>query len=371
MSALPEGLNFTKLTDLSAWKSFDDFIIDVDEKLNEDIAKSLRYRKEMASKVRQSPDLQGRIRPRDSEKSYWEEKIKWAESALFSGSVAGVDGTMSQFQLASGTRCRIGVVATTYVNNRIEKVLFVSEREFAEPAADAMDHLRKLKKQQHVSQMVLRAVMGYCERDLLLSRPQEWKLLQGELLPYELRTGLGNWKILDTTIKLGKKLIEAKKVIAITEDTTWGYLNYVGYSLEKGQFMEAPQDLKWELEKYLDGDKDLGVEGAHFNPTDAKKFRDFIDSHADQIKMGIYRVGFKPYVFYAHRDHFDEAAAIIMADSLNQPMRGYPLLLDYADNLAKGMLSQGDFQRQIMSRIAMIDPEELGFEMSARKTRSA
>lgn len=365
------GLNFMQLTDLSTWKSFDDFIVDVDSKLDEDIEKSLQYRREFADEVRKRPGLKERIRPRDSERDYWANKVEWAESQLYGGSVTGVDGTISRFQLASGTRCRIGVVATTYVNNRIEKVLFVSERQFAEPATNAVDHFKKLQKQKHVSQMVLRAVMGYSERDLLLSRKQEWKLLQGEYLPYELRTGLGLWEILDTTIELGKRLIEAKKVIAITEDTSWTNLNQLGYTLEKGQFMEAPNDMKWELTKYLEGDPETGLSGAHFNPTDEAKFREFIDGYADQIKMGIYRVGFKPYVFYAHKDHFDEAVAIVMADSQNQPMRGFPLLLDYADNLATGMLSQGDFEKQIMSRIAMIDPEELGFEMSARKTRSA
>lgn len=364
-----EGLNFSELVDLNKWQTFDDFIRTADPKLDEDIQKSLKYRKELAKKIRESTEISVRIRPTAEEKSEWDQKVSWAESQLFGGLVAGVDGTMSRFQLASGTRCRIGVVATTYENNRIEKVLYVSEQEFAEPATDAMDHIKKLKKVQSISQMVLRAVMGYSERELLLQRPQEWKMLQGEILPYELRTGLGRLKALDVTLDLGRRLIEAKKVIAITEDTSWTNLLYVGYTLERGQFMEAPIDMKWELEKYLDGDDDLGISPAHFNPEDHQRFREFIDAYADQMKMGIYRSGFKPYLYYAHKDYFDEATALIMADAQNQPMRGYPLLLDYANNIAKGILSQGDFQKQIMARIAMIDPEELGFEMSARKTR--
>ncbi len=364
---MSEGPDFGQLVDFSNWKSFDEFVVEGGSQLDQDIENSIKVRRELRQIIRGSPQVQQRIHPKTDELSKWHDLLKWAETKLFGGDVVAVDGTMSRFQLASGTRCRIGVVATTYRNNRIEKILFVSERNFAEAANNPVEHIQKIQKQRRTSNILFNAVMGYGERKLLLQRPQEWKLLQGELLPFELRTGLGKLKALNRSLELGKKLIEAKKVIAVTEDTQWLNLLHAGYALERGQFMEAPMDMKQELEVYLKGDED--IEPAHFSTTDKDTFQSFIDEYASQMKMGIYRTGYKPYVYYAHMDFFDEATAIIMSDSALQPIRGYPQLIDYANNIAKGVLSQSDFQRQIMSRIAMIDPEELGFEISARLTR--
>jgi hypothetical protein len=50
-------------------------------------------------------------------------------------------------------------------------------------------------------------------------------------------------------------------------------------------------------------------------------------------------------------------------------MRGFPLLIDYADTIASGLLSGGEFQRQMMFKTAKVSPDTFGFEMSARTTR--
>ena len=39
-------------------------------------------------------------------------------------------------------------------------------------------------------------------------------------------------------------------------------------------------------------------------------------------------------MFFAHRDHADLAAHIVMADSVLQAHRGFPLLIDLADTSA-------------------------------------
>jgi len=120
-------LDFKSLVDPSLWKDYETFIQGADARLEDDIRKSLDMRKQLREKLLSDPQLRERIRPREEELDKWRGLLKWAEDELFHGKVAAVDGTISNFSMVSGTRCRIGVVSTSYKNNRIEKVLYVIE----------------------------------------------------------------------------------------------------------------------------------------------------------------------------------------------------------------------------------------------------
>jgi hypothetical protein len=108
---------------------------------------------------------------------------------------------------------------------------------------------------------------------------------------------------------------------------------------------------------------------AHFSKEDEALFKDFVKDYCDDIRIGVYKAGFKPYVFEAHVDSFDKAASLIMKDAENQPMRGFPLLIDYADAICSSLLSGSDFQRQVMFKTVKESPDTFGFEMVARTTR--
>jgi hypothetical protein len=49
-------------------------------------------------------------------------------------------------------------------------------------------------------------------------------------------------------------------------------------------------------------------------------------------------------VFYAHRDHFELAAAIAIADSVLLPDRGFPMLIDLADRACKSVYGGGSLK---------------------------
>jgi hypothetical protein len=361
MAEKPKELDFKSLVDPALWTDYETFIKNEDARLEDDVKQSMEKRKELRKVLLSDPKLRERIRPRKEELSKWQDLLAWAESELFDGKVAAVDGTISNFPMVSGTRCRIGVVSASYKNKRIERVLYVSERELAEPSSSVMEHFENLRTKHRISNMLLRALMLYGERDLALKRPEKWKFVHGDLLPYELRTGLGVYRALPETLELGRKLIEAKNVIAVVEDTSKLNLLNAGIVLERGEFMDA-LSLKQDLEtNYLPN--------AHFSKEDEDLFKDFVKDYCDNIRIGVYRSGFKPYVFEAHKEVFEQAIALVMKDSENQLMRGYPLLIDYADTIASGLLSGGEFQKQMMFKVAKVSPDTFGFEMSARTTR--
>lgn len=361
-------LDFKSLVDPSNWEDYETFIQRIDTKMEHDIQKSQEKRMELREKLLKDPEIRSRIRPRQEDKKKWESLKIWAEKELFEGNVCAVDGTVSHFPMASGTRFRIGIVATSYKNKRVERVLYVSERELAEPSSGPIEHINNLMKGHRISNMLVRAIMMYAERDLALRRPERWKFVHGPLLPYELRTGLGVYRALDESLDLGQKLIEDKNVIAVIEDTTRLDWQSAGDILAMGEYLYV-SDLKSQFELYLYGDDEKGISGAHFNRDDEKKFKWFIDSFAENILVGVFRAGYKPYVIEAHKDNFDKAIALVMQDSINQPMRGFPLLIDYADATCSGLLSGGEFQKQIMFKMAKISPETFGFETFARMTR--
>ena len=51
-----------------------------------------------------------------------------------------------------------------------------------------------------------------------------------------------------------------------------------------------------------------------------------------------------PQVFYCHRDHFEIAARIAIADSVLLPDRGFPMLIDLADRACRSAYGGGSLQ---------------------------
>jgi hypothetical protein len=86
------------------------------------------------------------------------------------------------------------------------------------------------------------------------------------------------------------------------------------------------------------------------------------------ILGGIYKIRHRPYIFFSHKDSFDEAAAVIMRDAMFQPTRGYPLLIDYADSICTHLVSASDFNKQIGFKLAKFGAlEEQADEHSLRR----
>jgi hypothetical protein len=82
---------------------------------------------------------------------------------------------------------------------------------------------------------------------------------------------------------------------------------------------------------------DTTWDGVGLNPEGwIKKFRDVV---ATQVVVGVYRATrlAPAQLFYAHTDHADLAAHIALADSMLQEHRGFPLLIDLADNVCRSV----------------------------------
>lgn len=356
------GPTFDEMVDLDVWQPVEEFFAGAEDVISADVRQAVDFRRQLREELlNDAPELGSKIRRPTPE------LLTWAKNELFEGQVCAIDGTLSRSPSLSGGRARIGVAATSYAGNRIQRVLYVSYRQMAGPISSAIDYFEQLKRVNRTSELLMRAVMAFAERSLALRRSEAWRFVHGELLPYELWAALGKGRPLRTRLALAEQLIQAKRIIAVVEGSHNIQLLNAGELLAAGEYLDA-RDLRVELEEYRRGQRDDG-RGAHFNKQEAQEFDAFAERYGPEVRVAIFKAGMKTYLFHAHRDIFDQAAALVLTDASHQPIRGFPLLIDYADHICGRYLAQYDFERQIQFKTARLGMDVLAAEIDPRKTR--
>jgi len=326
-------VTFSEFIKPEKWKDFESHARSIGDELSKDLAASARQNERIRNEVRDYLEREYDIR------KVGERELSWAENKLFDCRVSAVDGTHSTYPMLSGIRCRIGVAATSYKNKRTDGVVFVSEQHLHPPETTVLDILKNRKPANRlISNMLIRAIMFYMERKVGLDREEEWVMFNGPVIPYELRTGIGRLRALEPCLALCERALDRKTIVGVIATSTEPEIVSLGLALNQGEYIKL-RSFKEDLEEYLPA--------AHFNSVDEARFRRFIETHGDALDVGIYKAGQRAYIFHGHRDCFDEAAAIVMRDSMFQQSRGYPLLIDYADSLCTHMLASSDFRRML------------------------
>ena len=115
---------------------------------------------------------------------------------------------------------------------------------------------------------------------------------------------------------------------------------------------QALYPMEYAIIKTLDEDMEQMVRGGHYRmKVSVDTFWDgqdlsprqwierFKDTVAPKVVVGVYRATqmAPAQVFYAHEDHADLAAHVAIADSALQEHRGFPLLIDLADNVCSSV----------------------------------
>lgn len=270
-----------------------------------------------------------------------------AERLLTEGSVVAVDGTMAKYPMLSGTRCQIGIVAVNYQGEKIRRSFFISHASLCEETEDVLSRIQKRNESDDdLSNMHLRGLMMYREREAGMDAKFDGKYIMyhGPLLPFELMSGLGRLRALDTTLDLLKRIVRTKRAMSIISSSSFKDFIYYGLALERGQYLTHPD---YTLEYHLTNTSDFLRWSGKWREEERDEVEGFIRDYASQIRIGVIRIGDRPYVFHAHRDVFDRAAGIIARDSMFQREKGFPLLVDYADTLATEYFSNAQFARMV------------------------
>ncbi|MBA4192009.1 MAG: hypothetical protein C0467_28860 [Planctomycetaceae bacterium] len=284
---------------------------------------------------------------------------------LFNGGVSCCDGTHQQHDTLALTIHQIGVCLVAYTGNQGSWSTRLFRRDLREDHGDPVTLMLNLlerrgkraglnqpDRRDGLSELAQRTVMSYGEAKVLLDESSAvWRLGHGSPAPYQLLAAAGSPDLAIESMKVLRRLIE-------------GHRKFVYVSSESGDrdylmIGQALRPLEYLIIGTLDERIEEFVNGIHFSgkPTvddrwDGKKLRPeewvirFRDEVASQVLVGVYRASLlaPPQVFYAHRDHFELAAAIAIADSVLLPERGFPMLIDLADRACKSVYGGGSLR---------------------------
>lgn len=329
------------------WLPLNDHLKSYSDNLEKNIATSSITHKKLKQKLRSHLVEKYEI------KRFDQRKIDDLKKELYRGNVVGVDGTYSEADFITGFQARIGIISTNYFNKRATYTATISSPFILEDSKDIREQLKYLNLKGAgkvgITSSHIRAVMLFKERDFVLNRPEKYKMVQGDILPYELRTGQGRLRGLRACLKLGRKLLDDEYVVGVQTSTGRPILRWLGTALGEGEYVEL-YDYAKILDSFLEGDD--FTQPAHFNPQDYSDFKDFNNDVRKKFSVGLYKVKKRAYVMHASTQRFDEMVHLVYADSAHQPLRGFPLLLDYADILCAKLFSTRDFERLVHAKMA-------------------
>ena len=331
------------------WNDYSEYCSKVTGIISNEVKENTKREMELIRDLRNDPAFQqlsiSNVRPR----------LEEAEKHLTGGMVVGVDGTMARYSFLSGIRCQIGVVAVNYQGEQLKHSFFISQASLREEADAVLDRiLQRSESDDNLSDLHLRGLMMYREREVGMDPKFDGKYIMyhGPLLPFELMSGLGRLRALDITLNMLERIVRSKRVMSVISTSAYKDYSYFGLAMEKGQYMTWPQH---NLAEHLQVTRDFVNMREKWREDEFAKVSEFIKNYASQIRIGVIKVGQRPYVFQAHRDIFDKAAGIIARDSMFQQEKGFPLLIDYADNLCTEYFSGAQFNRMMDWELAKED----------------
>lgn len=276
---------------------------------------------------------------------------------LFTGAVEACDGTSAVHDSLPITIAQIGVSLVSYRGDQGTWVQRLFRRDLRvsglDPVSEAVALLERRRRRDGVdaanprdtlTELTRRGIMTYAERAILLDKSQAlWRMGHGNPTAYELLTGGGlvidgDMPLLRKSLRIWRELLAGhRKWVFVPSAPSDRVLLTLGNALYPMEFALVDTPIQ-VISDIVDGHlpRHTGLK---------QEARAFVDEVGPQITVGIYRASraAPPYMFYAHRDHAYEAALIVMADSVLQEHRGFPMLLDLADTICSTTFGPDSF----------------------------
>jgi hypothetical protein len=281
--------------------------------------------------------------------------------------------------LLGGSKIQIGVVIVFNSGQVVDWVTHVFEADLTSPDTTGAEFFAQLRKARSLSNLLARALMLFGERRLLLHQPADWRMLHGELIPHELRTGAGRpHENLTAAFELVNAYVSTEHFLAVSEGAEDLDILNAAILLEPGEYIVI-RHLTEGLLSFLEGSAEDGQMRANFNNRDRQRFREFIDAVGPQVAVVLVKAGQKPFLLECHASRVEESVALFLADSLwtrglpsdgsALSLRGFPFHIDLADQVARTLFKGSDFQRFVEARLYELGTESGMFEIDPRRTR--
>lgn len=272
---------------------------------------------------------------------------------LFNGGVEACDGTSVVHDTLALNVTQIGVCLVRYDGRQGSWMNRLYRRDLRSRIANPLEELVELLERRRkrgaqdqegdkLSELARRGIMAYAERAILKDKSDaRWRMGHGSPAPYELLTGL--WASQEDRINVSLDIIrfyvhEHKRFIFVPSaprKMDWLTLGYALKPMEFAIVQTIKPDIDYMIETggYRTGSGVLPI------------MRSFAEDVGPEVVIGAYRVSAfaPPYLFYAHRECAEMAAHIVMADSMLQEHRNFPMLIDLADTVCRTNFGADDF----------------------------
>ncbi len=277
---------------------------------------------------------------------------------LFNGGVEACDGTVQVHDTLPLTIYQIGVSLVSYAGNQGTWQQRLFRRDLRQRGEDPVEHVFQVLERRaqraalnhgtpsdQLGGLARKAVMDYAERAILLHRSEAvWRMGHGNPITYELLTGADILELMVAATKMMRELIEVYgKFVFVASEPRELFLLTLGQALPPlhyaivGNLAERLEGWFQQRRFTMESAGDLLWDGEPLAPPEW--IPRFIERVASQVVVGLYRASVlaPAQLFYAHRDHAHFAAHIVLADSMFQEERGFPLLIDLADHVCRSV----------------------------------
>ena len=297
---------------------------------------------------------------------------------LFNGCVEASDGTIVMHDTLPLTITQIGVCLVSYQGEQGAYAHRIFRRDLQMKGDDILEEIKQLLAERQNrgttgqadentsagrSMLAQRGLMAYAERAILMDKSSAlWRMGHGNPIPYELLTGY--WatqeQMARAAISLFQKLIAHERFVFVLSNTSRRELITIGGALKPLEYLvvdTATSDLVNLIER---GGASRAMK---------KTQLDFVEQYGNDIVLGLFKASaISPaFLFYAHRNHLQTAALLAIADALLQEHRGFPMLIDIADNICSATFGAETFYATI--RNAYADANQPYRYLNERETR--
>jgi hypothetical protein len=283
---------------------------------------------------------------------------------LFNGAAEACDGTVIAHDSLLLTVAQIGVALVAYqggtgswvqrlyrrdlretYEDPVEEAIALLERRSRSDSADADD------TRDPVSRLLRRGLMEYAERAILLHRSTApWRIGHGHPVTTTILLPTTRSLFLASIDVLRGLLLDHKKFLYVASSPADRLARTIGDSLYPLEYAV----IGTIGDSFNDHHIDSLTSKSTGHPQERIALRQFLTDVRSEIVYGVYRVtDYSPaQVFYAHKDYVHAAASLAMADSVLQPHRGFPMLIDLADLVCRSTFDGGSFAGLVHSAYA-------------------
>ena len=364
------GEPLRRVLDLATWRSGPDLAELYDRlRLDVEVAEALRQQERAARAIR--PKLQRLLRDPGRRNppplaGVWSVPVEQVEKVhrgtLFSGKVEACDGTVQFHDTLALTIVQVGVGLVGYRGDEGSWSYRLYRRDLRggadDPFSEAMAILERRDRRAGLGQdgggdrfaeLGRRGIMSYAERAVLAYLSDApWRMGHGSPAPFELLTGAGSLDLVMASLDVLRVLLcEHRRFVFVPSAPRQRALLTLGMALGPLEFAV--------VHRYRSYIEDV-VERGNLRGKRREKARAFVEEVGPEVAVGVFRASgmAPPYAFYAPAEPelCAQAATIAIADAVLQEHRGFPLLLDMADQFCRAAFGHGEFHGPIQAAYA-------------------